>query len=95
MRFNISFVCLVTAMMSTLVAAAKSTGHVKYFDKGQSYGYITPDEDLGDQAGDVYVNTEDIIGNSKTLAVGQVVQFDLIKGEDQYHAENVVVVNSS
>lgn len=62
-------------------------GKVKWFDAKKGYGFIE-----GESEGeDVFVHYTSISGEGfKTLAEGEVVEFDVVKGQKGPKAENVV-----
>lgn len=63
-----------------------ATGEVKWFNNAKGWGFIVP-EGGGD---DIFVHFSAIQGTGyKTLVAGQMVNFDLIKGERGLHAANV------
>ncbi|GAA4291158.1 cold-shock protein [Anaerocolumna aminovalerica] len=63
-------------------------GTVKWFNEQKGFGFIT-NEDGGD---DVFVHYTGIASNGfKTLAEGQSVTFDIVKGERGMQATNVYV----
>ena len=62
-------------------------GEVKWFNNAKGWGFIVPEGD-GD---DIFVHFSAIQGTGyKTLIAGQVVTFDLEKGERGLHATNVI-----
>ena len=61
-------------------------GKVKWFSDQKGYGFIS--QDNGD---DVFVHHSSIVGDGfKTLAEGQVVEFELSAGAKGHRAEKVV-----
>ncbi len=63
-----------------------STGKVKWFNESKGYGFIEPDGG----GRDVFVHYSAIQGEGyKTLAEGQVVEFDVVQGEKGPQASNV------
>lgn len=65
-----------------------ATGKVKWFNNAKGYGFIEREE-----GGDVFVHYTAIQGDGfKTLAEGQMVQFDIAQGEKGPQAVNVVKV---
>ncbi|NOZ22748.1 MAG: cold shock domain-containing protein [Planctomycetes bacterium] len=64
------------------------TGKVKWFNDQKGYGFIEQDGGT-----DVFVHHSAIQGEGyKTLAEGQLVEFELTKGDKGPRAENVVKV---
>ena len=63
------------------------TGTVKWFSDEKGFGFITPE----DGGKDLFVHHTGINGSGfKTLAEGQVVEFEVKAGEKGLHAANVV-----
>lgn len=63
-------------------------GEVKWFNNAKGWGFIVP-EGGGD---DIFVHFSSIPGTGyKTLIPGQIVTYDLDKGERGLHASNVIV----
>lgn len=68
-----------------------ATGEVKWFNNTKGWGFITS-EGNGE---DIFVHFSAISGTGyKTLVAGQVVNFDLQRGDRGLHAINVSVVNN-
>lgn len=68
-----------------------ASGKVKWFDNKRGYGFIA--QDAGK---DVFVHHSSIIGGGyKTLAEGEVVQFDLVTSDKGPKAMNVQRVRPS
>ncbi len=60
-------------------------GTVKWFNESKGYGFISPEEGK-----DVFVHFSEIrMEGFKTLAEGQVVQFDVTEGPKGPQASNV------
>jgi len=67
-----------------------ATGEVKWFNNAKGWGFIVP-EGGGD---DIFVHYSVIQGAGyKSLLAGQIVSFDLERGERGLHAANVVALN--
>ena len=65
-------------------------GEVKWFNNAKGWGFIVP-EDGGD---DIFVHFSAIDGTGyKTLVAGQIICFDVGRGERGLHATNVTVLN--
>ncbi|MBI1929649.1 cold-shock protein [Candidatus Poribacteria bacterium] len=65
-----------------------SRGRVKWFSDQKGYGFLTTDE-----GEDVFVHYSAIQGSGfKSLAEGQEVEFNVVKGPKGFQAENVVKV---
>lgn len=61
------------------------TGKVKWFDPKKGYGFI-----IGEQGQDVFVHYSSIEGEGfRALRDGEVVAYDLVKGDKGHHARNV------
>jgi len=61
------------------------TGKVKWFDAKKGYGFI-----VGEQGQDVFVHYTSIIGEGfRALKDGEVVNYELVKGEKGLQARNV------
>jgi CspA family cold shock protein len=61
-------------------------GRVKWFDAKKGYGFISSND-----GADIFVHYTSIASNGfKTLAEGEEVQFEIVKGEKGPKAENVV-----
>lgn len=66
-------------------------GEVKWFNNAKGWGFIIP-EGGGD---DIFVHFSAVNGTGyKTLIAGQVVTFDLIKGDRGLHASNVISLSA-
>ena len=64
-----------------------ATGTVKWFNDAKGYGFITPD----DGSEDLFAHFSAIqMDGFKTLAEGQVVEFEVKQGDKGLHATNVV-----
>jgi CspA family cold shock protein len=60
-------------------------GRVKWFDPKKGYGFI-----IGDQGQDVFVHYTSILGEGfRALKDGEIVDYELVKGEKGYQARNV------
>ena len=65
-----------------------TTGRVKWFNESKGFGFL--EQDNGD---DVFVHYSAISGNGfKTLAEGDAVQFDVVKGPEGLQASNVTKI---
>ena len=63
-----------------------SDGTVRWFDEKKGFGFIS-----NDNGPDIFVHYTNIAGDGfKTLAEGDVVEFDIVKGEKGPKAENVI-----
>lgn len=63
-------------------------GEVKWFNNAKGWGFIIPEQG-GD---DIFVHFSSIHGAGyKTLAPGQMVTYDIVKGEKGLHAANVIL----
>lgn len=61
------------------------TGTVKWFDADKGFGFISTDEGK-----DVFVHFSAIVTDGfKTLAEGDVVEFDVVEGDRGQQAANV------
>ena len=61
------------------------TGKVKWFDPKKGYGFI-----IGDQGQDVFVHYTSIVGDGfRALKDGEVVDYELVKGDKGFQARNV------
>lgn len=69
--------------------ATRDRGTVKWFNNARGYGFIT----LSEAGDDVFVHYRNITGSGyKSLNEGQLVEFDLLKGDKGLQADNVVSV---
>ncbi len=60
-------------------------GTVKWFNDAKGFGFINQEE-----GGDVFVHYSAIEGNGfKSLAEGERVEFDVVKGQKGFQAANV------
>lgn len=60
-------------------------GKVKWFDSKKGYGFI-----IGDQGQDVFVHYTSISGDGfRSLKDGEMVDYELVKGEKGWQARNV------
>lgn len=67
-----------------------ATGEVKWFNNAKGWGFIIPE----DGGTDIFVHYSSINGTGyKTLIAGQIVNFDIDKGERGAHATNVSPLN--
>ncbi len=66
-------------------------GIVKWFSKDKGYGFIVPSDD-GNSKKDIFVHTNDIQEEGRTLIDGQHVEFDVEDGSKGRKARNVKVV---
>jgi CspA family cold shock protein len=61
------------------------TGKVKWFDPKKGYGFI-----IGEEGQDVFVHYTSIVGDGfRALKDGEVVDYELIRGEKGFQARNV------
>ena len=61
------------------------SGKVKWFDPKKGYGFI-----IGDEGQDVFVHYSSIAGEGfRALKDGETVNYDLVKGEKGFQAQNV------
>jgi len=69
-----------------------ATGEVKWFNNAKGWGFIIP-QGGGD---DIFVHFSAISGTGyKTLNPGQIVNYDVIKGERGLHATNVMAMGET
>ena len=67
------------------------TGKVKWFDPKKGYGFI-----VGDEGQDVFVHYTSILGDGfRALKDGELVDYELIKGEKGFQARNVMRPDAS
>ena len=64
------------------------TGTVKWFNNAKGYGFILPDEGSEDLF--AHYSAIDMDGY-KTLKAGQMVSFEITKGDKGYHATNITL----
>lgn len=63
-----------------------ATGEVKWFNNAKGWGFLTTEG----TSEDIFVHFSAINGTGyKTLNPGQIVEFDLVKGERGLHAANI------
>ena len=63
-----------------------TTGKVKWFDPKKGYGFI-----LGNEGQDVFVHYTSIVGDGfRALKDGEMVDYELVRGEKGLQARNVV-----
>lgn len=68
---------------------SKKRGTVKWFNDQKGYGFITPE----DGGKDIFVHFSSIIGEGyKSIAEGQLVEFEIGQGPKGEHASDVVKV---
>ena len=66
---------------------ARQQGRVKWFNEAKGYGFV----ETGDGGKDVFVHFSSIQGDGfKTLAEGQLVEFEVTQGKKGPQASNVV-----
>lgn len=66
-------------------------GEVKWFNNTKGWGFIVPE----DGGGDIFVHFSSVVGTGyKSLVAGQMVQFDLVKGERGLLATNVTALHA-
>ncbi len=60
---------------------------VKWFNNTKGYGFISPGEDITE---DIFIHYSNIEKQGyKTLDEGQLVEFDLVKTDKGYQAQNI------
>jgi len=65
-----------------------ANGTVKWFNESKGFGFITQEE-----GSDVFAHYSAISGNGfKTLAEGDAVSFDVVKGDKGPKAANIVKI---
>ncbi|HEY5176433.1 MAG TPA: cold shock domain-containing protein [Terriglobales bacterium] len=69
----------------TQTVSAKERGTIKWFNSAKGYGFISRQN-----GEDVFVSAIQTNG-SRSLQVGQAVQFNVVKGSKGWQAENVTV----
>lgn len=63
----------------------RQTGKMKWFSSSKGYGFIEQDD-----SEDIFVHYRSKIGKGyRSLKDGQIVKFDLAKGDKGFQAENV------
>jgi len=66
------------------------TGKVKWFDPKKGYGFI-----IGDEGQDVFVHYTSIIGDGfRALKDGEMVDYEMVKGDKGFQARNVMRPNT-
>jgi len=62
------------------------TGKVKWFDPKKGYGFI-----VGDKGQDIFVHYTSILGEGfRALKDGEIVDYEVVKGDKGLQARNVV-----
>jgi CspA family cold shock protein len=65
-----------------------TTGKVKWFNDSKGFGFLEQE-----QGEDIFVHFSAITGNGfKSLAEGDAVQFDIVKGPKGLQAANVIKI---
>ena len=68
------------------------TGTVKWVNNAKGYGFILPD----DGQEDLFAHYSSIMMDGyKTLKAGQMVSFEIIKGDKGLHATNICSANTA
>jgi CspA family cold shock protein len=76
--------------MTSVNAAMRTNGRVKFFNEAKGFGFILRD----DGSGDVFVHRTDLPGDVNFLYEGQTVTFDIDRTSRGLRAVNIVVVKS-
>lgn len=74
----------------TMKERMMAKGEVKWFNNAKGWGFIIPE---GGGTEDIFVHFSSIAGTGyKTLMPGQIVSYDVTKGDRGLHASNVVAL---